>query len=54
MSSNNYVTVKIPTELADEIDNILNASKRGYKTRAEFVKEAVRIRLDEVKKISNE
>jgi len=54
MSSNDYVTVKIPTELANEIDNILDTGKRGYKTRAEFVKEAVRIRLDEVKKASNE
>lgn len=35
-----YVTLKIPEELAGAIDNILG--KMGFRTRAEFAKEAIR------------
>jgi metal-responsive CopG/Arc/MetJ family transcriptional regulator len=38
---NDYTVVKIPTELANEIDNEL-IGKHGFKTRAEVVKEALR------------
>lgn len=42
-----YVTLKIPKELADAIDTILG--KMGFRTRAEFTKEAIRKLLTEYK-----
>lgn len=45
-----YVNVKIPIELADEIDKILEQRLLGYRSRAEFVAEAVRDKLIQVKK----
>jgi len=42
-----YVTVKIPKELAREIDEFIEESKNlGYISRAELVKEAVRRLMD--------
>jgi len=35
-----YTTLKIPKELADEIDKVLGTM--GFRSRAEFVKEAIR------------
>jgi len=45
-----YVNVKIPVELADEIDKILERKLLGYRSRAEFVAEAIRDKLIQVKK----
>jgi metal-responsive CopG/Arc/MetJ family transcriptional regulator len=45
-----YVNVKIPIELADEIDKILEKKLLGYRSRAEFVVEAIRDKLIQVKK----
>jgi len=45
-----YVNVKIPIELADEIDKILEKKLLGYRSRAEFVAEAVRDKLMQVQK----
>lgn len=41
-----YVTVRIPKELADEIDEILRSRIHGYRSRAEIVNEAIRLRLE--------
>jgi len=35
-----YVTVKIPVDLADRVDDVLK--RLGYSSRAEFTKDAVR------------
>ena len=43
-----YVTIKIPKELIDEIDKLIDQQIGGYKSRAELIKEAIRIRLQEV------
>ena len=43
---NEYVTIKLPKILVDEIDKILE--KKGFKSRAEFVKEAIRLRLEQL------
>lgn len=40
-----YVTIRIPKELTNEIDEIIMKRGYGYKSRAEFVKEALRIQL---------
>jgi hypothetical protein len=45
-----YVNVKIPVELADEVDKILEKKLLGYRSRAEFVAEATRDKLIQVKK----
>ena len=44
------VNIKIPIELADEVDKILEKKLLGYRSRAEFVAEAVRDKLIQVKK----
>ena len=45
-----YVNVKIPIELADEVDKVLEKKLLGYRSRAEFVAEAVRDKLIQIKK----
>jgi metal-responsive CopG/Arc/MetJ family transcriptional regulator len=45
-----YVNVKIPIELADEVDKIVDKKLLGYRSRAEFVAEAIRDKLIQVKK----
>lgn len=40
-----YVTVKLPRELAEYIDIIIRSRRYGYRSRAEFVAEAVREKL---------
>jgi hypothetical protein len=42
-SANNadYVTVRIPRELADEIDQIIQSGILGYRSRAEIASEAL-------------
>lgn len=43
--STGYSVIKIPDELAEEIDKIVG--KHGYRSRTEFVKDAVRALLRE-------
>jgi len=44
-STDEYTTVRLPKELMEEIDNILKRGVMGYKSRAEFIKEAIREKL---------
>jgi metal-responsive CopG/Arc/MetJ family transcriptional regulator len=44
-----YVNVKIPVELANEVDTIVDKKLLGYRSRAEFVSEAIRDKLIQVK-----
>lgn len=46
------MSVSIPEELIKEIDKLLEKSKFGYESRPEFIKEAVRKRLEEIKALS--
>jgi len=46
MSEDVYVTIRIPRELANQIDQIINSSGLGYRTRAELVNEAIRLRIE--------
>ena len=48
-SEDDYVTVRIPRKLADEIDEIIQSGTLGYKTRAEVVKEAIRLRIESIR-----
>ncbi|BBL45986.1 ribbon-helix-helix domain-containing protein [Metallosphaera sedula] len=40
-----YVTIKIPSELAELIDKVIESKRYGYRSRAEFVNEAIREKL---------
>jgi metal-responsive CopG/Arc/MetJ family transcriptional regulator len=53
-NSDNYTTVRLPKELILEIDDIIRRRVRGYKSRSEFIKEAIRRRLDEVQATSKQ
>jgi metal-responsive CopG/Arc/MetJ family transcriptional regulator len=44
-----YISVKLPKSLADEIDKVLRNSSLGYSSRAEVVKDAVRDLLSKIK-----
>ena len=44
-----YVNVKIPVELSEEIDKLIEKKVLGYRSRAEFVAEAIREKLMQVK-----
>ena len=44
-----YVTIRIPKPLANEIDEIIRSQTLGYRTRAEMVKEAVRLRIEQLR-----
>ncbi len=48
-SPKRYVNIKVPEELADEVDKILKERKLGYRSRAEFVVEATRQRLMDIR-----
>ena len=41
-----YVNISIPEELAMRIDDFIKKAKEGYRSRAEFISEAIRLRLE--------
>jgi metal-responsive CopG/Arc/MetJ family transcriptional regulator len=47
-NNEDYVTLKIPRALADEIDQLIESKTLGYRSRAEFVSEAIRRRMEQV------
>jgi len=49
MARQGYSTIGLPDELIKEIDNVIKKKKRGYTSRAELVKEAVRKLIDDMK-----
>lgn len=50
MVRKSYVNVSIPSELINEIDEIWKKSKKGYRSRAEFILEAIRNKIDKENK----
>ena len=42
---NDYTTIKLPKELLEQIENIIDSKKYGFKTKPEFIKEAIREHL---------
>ena len=48
-----YVNVKVPEELAKEIDELVKRGILGYRSRGEFIAEAIRERLLKVKTNKN-
>lgn len=51
MARKGYTTIALPNELVIEIDEVVKNKKRGYSSRAEFIKEGTRILLDKLKKM---
>lgn len=49
LKRHNYVTFSIPSDLVNEIEDVIKTSKKGYKTQTEFLKEAIREKLDKEK-----
>ena len=50
MARKGYTTIALPDEMVKEIDEIVKQKKRGYTSRAELIKEAVRILIDKNRK----
>ena len=48
MSNKKYTTIQIPTELAHVIDELIGKHKFSYRSRAEFVVEAIRKRIEDI------
>lgn len=42
MARKGYTTIALPDELVKEMDSVIKRKKKGYTSRGEFVKEAVR------------
>jgi metal-responsive CopG/Arc/MetJ family transcriptional regulator len=40
-----YVNISITEDLAKKIDEFMKKSKQGYRSRAEFISEAIRLRM---------
>jgi metal-responsive CopG/Arc/MetJ family transcriptional regulator len=47
-----FISVSIPESLILEIDKLIATEKLGYESRPEFIKEAVRKRLEEVRALA--
>ncbi|HLC72718.1 MAG TPA: ribbon-helix-helix domain-containing protein [Candidatus Nanoarchaeia archaeon] len=50
MARQGYTTIALPDELMKEIDDVIKNKDRGYTSRAELVKEGVRLVLDKLKR----
>ena len=51
MARRGYTTIALPNELVSEIDLVIKSKKRGYSSRAELIKDGVRVILDKLKKL---
>ena len=47
-NNEDYVTLKVPKALADEIDQIIESRQLGYRSRAEMVNDAIRHRIEQI------
>ena len=51
MARKRYINVGIPEELIKLIDGVVKSSKKAYRSRAEFVIESIREKIDKEKKV---
>lgn len=47
-----WTYINMPKELAAEVDKMVDSRKHGYRSRSDFVSDAVRRRLDELRPLS--
>jgi Arc/MetJ-type ribon-helix-helix transcriptional regulator len=45
MAHDRYRSIRLPEELLEEVEKEVKLGKRGYKSIAEFVKDAIRVKL---------
>jgi len=45
MARKGYTTVALPNVLLDQVDDIVKSNKYGYVSKPEFIKEAIREKL---------
>ncbi len=48
MADDNYVGVRLPRELIDEVDRLIDRKAMGFRSRAEFIADSIRRRLEQV------
>lgn len=53
-SRRRWKTIQLPEELLDRVDDLVEAPELGYTSRAELIKEAVRLRVEELERILKE
>lgn len=51
MGDTMYRTIRIPEQLVEEIDTVIETSNLAYRTRAEFINEAIRALLLKTKEL---
>jgi metal-responsive CopG/Arc/MetJ family transcriptional regulator len=48
MVDDNYVGVRLPKELIDDVDRLIDRKAMGFRSRAEFIADAIRRRLEQI------
>jgi len=48
-----YVSVSIPRDLAEKVDEIIELKGSGYPNRSQFIQEATRLRVQQMENIFN-
>jgi metal-responsive CopG/Arc/MetJ family transcriptional regulator len=48
VANEDYVGVRLPKELISEVDRLVNRKALGFRSRAEFIADAIRRRLEEI------
>lgn len=50
MAAKTFTTIAVPDELVEKIDEVVKEKRYGYRSRPEFIKEAIRNQLLRVRK----
>ncbi len=45
-----WKTIQLPEGLIKSVDEVISTKQLGYTSRSEFIKESVRLRIQEIKK----
>ena len=53
-SKRRWKTIQLPEELLQRVDDVVAAQELGYTSRAEFIKEAVRLRVEAMENLLRE
>ena len=48
MVDSNYLNVRLPKQLIAQVDRIVDRKALGFRSRAEFIADAIRQRLEEI------
>ncbi len=51
VANEDYVGVRLPKELIAEVDRLVNRRALGFRSRAEFIADAIRRRLEDIVRI---